>query len=103
MGCPSVAGLCLCHGRAEAHTVATGTLQQGAIRLGAVPSSSIVGTVAPSSGATLPVSAGGCSGLMRPEEVAHMAHCLGNQVLGILPGVDAHFGLRRETHNLHGY
>ena len=83
--------------------MATGTLQKGAIRLGAVPSSSIVGTVAPLSGATLPVSAGGCCGLMRPEEVAHMAYCLGNQVLGIFPGVDAHFRLRRETYDLHGY
>jgi hypothetical protein len=32
-----------------------------------------------------------------------MAHRLGNQVLGILPGVDAHFGLWREVYGLHGH
>ena len=46
---------------------------------------------------------GGCHRLMRPEELAHVAHRLGDQVLGILPGVDAHLGLRRETHGLHGH
>src|SRR3989442_1394632 len=59
--------------------------------------------VAPPSGATPPSSVGGCHGVMRPEEVAHLAHCLGNQVLGLLPGVDAHVGLRREAHDLHGH
>jgi hypothetical protein len=32
-----------------------------------------------------------------------MVYCLGNQILGVLPGVDACFGLRRETHGLHGH
>jgi len=68
-----------------------------------VSSSRMVGTVAPSNGATPPVLVGGCHGVMRPEEVAHLAHRLGNQVLGLLPGVDAYFGLRREAHNLHGH
>src|SRR5712691_5604468 len=72
-------------------------------RRGDVPSSSRVGTVAPSSGATPPVLMGGCHGVMRPEEIAHLAHRVGNQVLGLLPGVNAYFGLRREAHNLHGH
>jgi hypothetical protein len=78
-------------------------IQRGAIRRGAVPSSRMVGTVAPSIGATPPVSAGSGHRLMRPEKVAHMAHRLGNPVLGLLPRVDAHFGLRSETHDLHGH
>jgi hypothetical protein len=51
-------------------------------RRGDVSSSSMVGTVAPIDGATLPVLVGGCHRVMRPEEVAHLAHRLGNQVLG---------------------
>ena len=61
------------------------------------------GTVAPPSGATLPVLVGSGHGVMRPEEVAHLAHRLRNLVLGCLPGVDAHLGLRRQTHGLHGH
>src|SRR2546428_9569073 len=44
-------------------------------------SSRMVGTVVPSNGATPPVLAGGCHGVMRPEEVAHVAHRLLNVVL----------------------
>ena len=61
-------------------------------------SSRMVGSVAPSNGATLPVLVGGCHGVMRPEEVAHVAHRLLNVVLGVLPRVDAHFSLGRQTH-----
>jgi hypothetical protein len=32
-----------------------------------------------------------------------MAHRLGNLVLGLLPRVEAHVGIRRETHDLHGH
>ena len=71
-------------------------------RLGDVPSSRMVGTVAPSSGATPPVLVGGCHRVMRPEEGAHVAHRFGNLFLGLLPRVDAHFRLRRETRALHG-
>ena len=44
----------------------------------------------------LSVSAGDCRGLMRPEEVTHMAHCQRNLLLGGLPGIEAHraFGAR---------
>src|SRR5438132_13120974 len=38
------------------------------------------GTVASSTGAAPPVSAGGCHGLMRPQEVAHLVDRLGEQV-----------------------
>ena len=61
----------------------------------------MVGPVAPIDGATPPVLVGGCHRVMRPEEVAHLAHRVGNQVLGLLPGVDAYFGLWREAHHLH--
>ena len=54
-------------------------------RRGDVSSSSMVGTVAPIDGAT-PVLVGGCHRVMRPEEVAHLVHRVGNQVLGLLPG-----------------
>ena len=41
--------------------------------VGCAPPSSEVETVAPLIGATPSVSAGDCRGLMRPEEVTHMA------------------------------
>src|SRR5256886_3441245 len=44
------------------------------------------GTVAPSSGASAHVSAGGGHGLMRPEEVTHVAYRQGDQVLRFFPG-----------------
>src|SRR5882724_796958 len=47
--------------------------------------------------------AGGGHGSVRPKEVAHLAHRLGNQALRLLPGVEAHVGLRGQTHDLHGY
>jgi hypothetical protein len=62
----------------------------------------MVGRVAPSNGATLPVLVGGCHGVMRPEEAAHVAHRLLNVVRGVLPRVEAHFSLGRQTRGLHG-
>ena len=46
---------------------------------------------------------GSCRKSMRPEEGAHVAHGQGNPVLGFLPGVEAHFGLRRKERRLHGH
>ena len=46
---------------------------------------------------------GSCRKSMRPEEGAHVAHGQGNPVLGFLPGVEAHFGLRRKQRRLHGH
>ena len=39
---------------------------------------------------------------MRPEERTYLAHRQRNPFLGLLPWVDAHFGLRREHRALHG-
>jgi hypothetical protein len=64
--------------------------------------SSKVGTVAPSIGASPPVSAGGCHRLMSPEEVAHVLHRLGDQVLRLLPGIQRHLCLRRTARASNG-
>src|SRR5262245_36115691 len=66
-------------------------------------SSRMVAMVAPSNGATLPVLVDGCHGVMRPEEGAHVAHRQRNLLLGGLPGIEAHLGVRREMHTLHSH
>jgi len=58
-------------------------------------SSRMVSTAPPSNGTTPPVLVDGCHGVMRPEEVAHVAHRLLNVVLRVLPRVEAHFSLGR--------
>src|SRR6266567_5358498 len=60
-------------------------MERGAVRRGESPSSRKGGTVAPSSGASPPVSAGGGHGLMRPEEVTHVTYRQGDQVLRFFP------------------
>jgi len=47
-------------------------------------------------------SASRCHGLMRPEDVTHVAHRLGDQVLGLLPRVHCHLRVRCEGNDLHG-
>src|SRR5262249_2473010 len=49
-----------------------------------------------------PVSADGCRGLMRLEEVAHLVYRLGEQVFWLSPGIDRHFSLRRQRRDIHG-
>ena len=46
---------------------------------------------------TTDVLLGSCHRSMGLKESVHMAQRLGNLLLGFLPGVDAHFGIRRET------
>jgi hypothetical protein len=72
-----------------ARTFSAGSVKR-AVRQAGAPPASQVGTVVPSLGASPPVSADGCCGLMHLEEVAHLAHRLGNQVSGLLAGVDTH-------------
>ena len=39
---------------------------------------------------------------MRPEKVAHLVDRLDEQVLWLSPGIDRHFGLRRQRRDIHG-
>jgi len=41
--------------------------------------------------------------LMGPKEGAHVAHGQGNPIFGLLPRVEARFGLRRQTDGLQGH
>jgi hypothetical protein len=52
---------------------------------------------------TIWLSVGDRHRLMRPEEGVYVAHCQGNLLLVLLPRVEAHLGVRRETHALHGH
>src|SRR6266436_6378570 len=45
---------------------------------------------------------GGCQRLICRQEGAPVAHGLLDAVLGVFPRVEAHLGLRREPHGLHG-